>query len=240
MIAVGAAVALFGALAAPRASPPPLGHISAAEGTVLIKHAVGDIAGTFVLTGPGAIGATVEPGDILETQDRSRVEIEFPDRSVLRLGPGAKLELVEAHFAGARAARKLTARLLLGKLWAKVTSALHGEDRFHVETENAVAGVRGTTFRVDANRDKSVLVRVYDGEVAVAKNAPRPEESGERREVEGPQEVTREQWEKLVGRQMQIRISADGTPGEPEPFSRDEERDDAFVRWNLQRDEAPR
>ena len=54
----------------------------------------------------------------------------------------------------------------------------------------------------------------------------------------GPQEVTREQWEKLVGKQMQIFIAADGTPGEPEEFPADVDKDDAFARWNQQRDAA--
>ena len=150
------------------------------------------------------------------------------------------IDVAEAHFGG-RSGRKLSARLFLGKLWAKVTSAIQGEQKFQVETENAVAGVRGTTFRVDANQDKSVLVRVYDGEVAVAQGAPAgAPKQGERREVPGPQEVTRDQWEKLVGRQMQILISADGTPGNPEPFSPDVDQDDPFARWNLQRDAAPK
>ena len=116
---------------------------------------------------------------------------------------------------------------------------LQGEQKFEVETENAVAGVRGTTFRVDANDDKSVLVRVYDGSVAVGKGAAQAgSPGGERREVAGPQEVTREQWEKLVGKQMQIFIAADGTPGEPEEFPADVDKDDAFARWNQQRDAA--
>ncbi len=186
------------------------------------------------------IGAAVGQGDTLETREGARLEIRFADGSVLRLGPGAKLQLSEAHFGG-RTGRKLSARLFLGKLWAKVTSAIQGEQKFQVETENAVAGVRGTTFRVDANQDKSVLVRVYDGEVAVAQGAPAgAPKQGERREVPGPQEVTRDQWEKLVGRQMQILISADGTPGNPEPFSPDVDQDDPFARWNLQRDAAPK
>jgi hypothetical protein len=186
------------------------------------------------------VGATVGQGDTIETGQGARLEIRFADESVLRLGPGAKLQLREAHFGGVRA-RKLSARLFLGKLWAKVTSAIQGEQRFQVETENAVAGVRGTTFRVDANGDKSVRVRVYDGEVAVAPGLPAAgQQHGERREVPGPQEVTRAQWEKLVGRQMQISISADGTPGEPEPFSPEADQDDPFARWNLQRDAAPR
>ena len=156
---------------------------------------------------------------------------------MLRLGPRAKVQLAEAHFGGA-ARRKFSARLFFGKLWAKVTSVIQGEQKFQIETENAVAGVRGTTFRMDANQDKSVLVRVYDGTVAVGTGPPLGAPARERREVEGPREVTREQWEKLVGRQMQILISADGTPGDPEEFSPDVDKDDPFGRWNLQRDAA--
>jgi hypothetical protein len=186
------------------------------------------------------VGATVGQGDTVETRDSTRLEIRFSDGSVLRLGAKSKLQLAEAHFSGGPARRRLNARLFFGKLWAKVTSVIQGEQKFQVETENAVAGVRGTSFLVDANADKSVLVRVYDGSVAVAKNVPLDAEKrqGARREVPGPQEVTRDQWEKLVGRQMQIFISADGTPGDPEEFSPEVDKDDPFARWNQQRDAA--
>jgi hypothetical protein len=182
-------------------------------------------------------GAPLIQGDTIETRAASRLEIRFSDGSVLRLGPSSKLQLTQALFGGP-ARRKLNARLFFGKLWAKVVSVIQGEQKFEVETENAVAGVRGTTFRVDANDDKSVLVRVYDGSVAVGKGAPAGVAPGERHEVPGPQEVTREEWEKLVGQQMQIRIAPDGTPGEPESFSPDVDKDDPFARWNQERDAA--
>ena len=222
---------LLGALAAPELlAQGRTAQVSALEG-----RAVRTRAG---VRGELRLGTAVGQGDTLETEEGARLEIRFSDASVLRLGPRARLRLAEAHFRGGAAKRRLSARLFFGKLWAKVTSAIQGEQKFEVETENAVAGVRGTTFRVDANPDKSVLVRVYDGQVAVGKSAPAGR-GGERREVPGPQEVTREQWEKLVGRQMQILISADGTQGEPEPFSPDADQDDPFVRWNRQRDAAP-
>ena len=185
------------------------------------------------------VGVPVDQGDTIETREGSRLEIRFSDGSVLRLGPSSRLQLAEAHFGGSAARRKLNARLFFGRLWAKVTSVIQGDQKFQIETENAVAGVRGTTFRVDANADKSVLVRVYDGSVAVGKGASAAVQPGEEgREVPGPQEVTREEWEKLVGKQMQIFVAADGTPGEPQPFSRDADKDDAFARWNQQRDAA--
>jgi len=122
-----------------------------------------------------------------------------------------------------------------------VAKAVGGESRFEVQTENAVAGVRGTTFRVDAARDKSVVVRVYSGTVAVAGGGlPRPEHRpGEpRHQVPGPQEVTREQWEKIVTTMMEVRVSAAGQPEEPRAFAL--ARDDAWETWNRERDEGKR
>jgi hypothetical protein len=186
-------------------------------------------------------GAALAEGDAVLTSDESRLEILFADQSVLRVGPKARLELTAAHFGRTPEERKLSARLLFGKIWAKVTHVLRGESNFQIETENAVAGVRGTTFRVDAKTDKSVLVRVYAGAVAVARNAPsyavaKPGEP--RREVAGPEEVSRDQWEHLVGKQMEIAIGPDGTPGQPQKFSAASEADDDWVQWNQQRDQA--
>jgi hypothetical protein len=190
---------------------------------------------------PLLVGAGVGQGDIISTADDTRLELKFSDNSVLRLGPKAKIQLTEAHFAGGAAKRKMSAKLFFGNLWAKVTSVIQGEQKFQVETENAVAGVRGTTFRVDARTDKSVLVRVYAGAVAVAKNIPiyaTGKPGDPRREVPGPDEISREQWEKIVGKQMQILIAADGTPGEPEKFALDVDKDDAWAKWNEKRDAA--
>jgi hypothetical protein len=147
-----------------------------------------------------------------------------------------------------------------------------------------VAGVRGTTFRVDASKDRSVVVRVYSGTVAVASGPiPRPEHAGaagegqpsrdaatpdgqpaqaggapdarpdqagaapdrggkaaggkrERRQVAGPHEVTREQWERIVTTMMQVRVAADGTPAEPEQFAL--AKADEWETWNRERDAA--
>lgn len=180
-----------------------------------------------------AIGAAVSQGDIITTGDDARLELKFADASLLRIGPRAKLQISAAHFGGGPAKRQMTARLFFGNIWARVTSAIQGEQKFQIETENAVAGVRGTTFRVDARRDKSVLVRVYAGAVAVAKNAPTYANGkpGERHEVDGPDEVSRDKWEKIVGRQMQILIAADGTPGEATRLADADEKADDLGSW---------
>ena len=180
-----------------------------------------------------AVGAAVSQGDIITTGDDARLELKFADASLLRIGPKAKLQISAAHFGGGPAKRQMTARLFFGNIWARVTSAIQGEQKFQIETENAVAGVRGTTFRVDARQDKSVLVRVYAGAVAVAKNVPlyASGKPGERHEVRGPDEVSRDKWEKIVGKQMQILIAADGTPGEPGKLAEADEKADDLGSW---------
>lgn len=226
----GAAAALAALLAAHRlAAAPHTAQVTALDGRATRTRAPGRPQ-------PLSLGDAVGQGDLLETQADARLELKFADDSVLRLGPAARVLLTEAHFGAGPARRRLSARLFFGNIWARVTSLIQGEQKFQVETENAVAGVRGTTFRVDARSDKSVLVRVYAGAVAVARNTQAGGAPGPRHEVAGPEEVTRARWEKIVGRQMQIVIAADGTPGEPEAVPADADKDDAWARWNEARD----
>ena len=188
-----------------------------------------------------AQGSALREGDEVETRKRTRLELTLADGSVVRMGPLSRVTLETAAFARSGGDRKVSARLLVGKVWANVARAVGGDSRFEVKTDNAVAGVRGTTFRVDAAHDKSVVVRVYSGTVAVAGGSlPRPEHKpGEpRRQVQGPQEVTREQWEKIVTTMMEVRVSAVGQPEEPQAFAL--APDDAWESWNRERDEGKR
>ena len=190
-----------------------------------------------------AIGAPVFEGDVLETARRTRLEVKLADQSVVRLGPASRAVMQAARFGSTVEDRKVSAKLVVGQVWANVAKAIGGEARFEVQTENAVAGVRGTTFRVDAARDRSVVVKVYSGTVAVAAGPiPRPDHAGgdeqkptQRKQIAGPQEVSREQWEKIVTSMMQVKVSADGKPSEPEQFAMAETGDE-WEAWNRERD----
>jgi len=249
--ALGAAALVAIAVARPAAATAP------APGGATAPVPAGTItflSGEATRTAGGAtaklsVGSAVYQGDQVETLRRTRLELTLSDASVLRLGPLSKVELDAAAFGASADDRKVSAKLRVGNVWASVTKALGGEARFEVKTENAVAGVRGTTFRVDASQDKSVVVRVYSGTVAVAAGPlPRPDHAGAaadpaarpgkpgRQQVAGPQQVTREQWEKIVTGMMQVRVAADGSPSEPEKFALAEA--DEWETWNRQRDEA--
>jgi hypothetical protein len=218
------------AWAAPgRAAPAPAGSV-----TFLSGEATRQADGRSEKL---ALGRLVHQGDLVETGARTRLELTLPDRSVIRLGPGSKLRLTTAVFGRGAEDRSVSASLLVGQIWAKVEKAVGGESRFEVQTRNAVAGVRGTTFRVDARQDRSCVVKVYSGAVAVAAGpVPRPGHAQERRQVPGPQPVSREQWERLVGKMMQLAVSADGSPGEPEAFALAAPDADPWEAWNRERD----
>jgi len=230
-----AAAALVAALAAvpARAAPrTPAGTVTFVAGDA---RAGGRVE-------PLAVGVKVYAGDVLETGRRTRLEVRLEDRSLLRLGPLSRATVEVASFGKSVEDRKVQAKLLLGQVWANVAKAVGGEARFEVRTENAVAGVRGTTFRVDAAKDRSVVVKVYSGTVAVAAGAiPRPahaEPRPERRQVAGPEEVSREQWERIVTSMMAVRVSADGIATEPEAFALAESGGDEWEEWNRARDAA--
>lgn len=235
--AVGVGVAVLGALLAGpvtwAASPAAAGSV-----TFLAGEATRSAGGRATAL---ATGAAIFQGDVIETGRRTRLELTLADASVLRLGPGSRVELDTAAFGASAEDRKISSRLRVGTVWAHVTRALGGEARFEVKTDNAVAGVRGTTFRVDASRDRSCVVKVYSGAVAVAAGPlPRREHLGgapdqsERKPVAGPQQVSRAEWERIVTGMMQVRVAADGTPGEPEQFALAEA--DEWEQWNRAQD----
>jgi hypothetical protein len=261
LVAAAAAGAAVLAAAVALAAPPSAGSV-----TFLVGQATRTVAGKAE---PLKVGSPVAEGDVLETQKRTRLEVKLADGSVLRVGPSSMATIQSASFGKTVDERKVSAKLLVGKVWANVAKAVGGEQRFEVQTENAVAGVRGTTFRVDAATDKSVVVKVYSGTVAVAAGPiPRPEHGGgqpdvepagpaaapggesgaatppapapakkrERRQISGPAQVTREQWEKIVTSMMEIRVSAAGVPSEPETFAMAPAGKDEWEEWNRSRD----
>jgi hypothetical protein len=167
-------------------------------------------------------GAEVELDDTLRTGADGNVKLTLTDQSVLVLGPESELVVERAEF-GSQERSRVSLKLLVGGVWAKVKKAIAGSDStFEVSAARAVAGVRGTIFRVDATplivgtrppKIRETVVRVTEGRVAVnaqvKKAAAKPPPKGPRVAVPGPTEVTAEEWEKRfvelqAGRQVRI------------------------------------
>jgi len=195
-------------------------------------------------------GAEVASGSLLKTGEGSRAELTFSDGSVVRVGPASQLKVEGAAFDGKSKEVKVEATLVAGSAWAKVAKLVGDDSKFQVKTANAVAGVRGTVFRVNVDRDEATVVKVYNGAVAVAAPLIASEQvvadngspiRSDRKEIKPPLvEVTPKEFEQIIGKMMQIRIAKDQSvqSAAPVPFSTEEDTkgEPEWVRWNSERD----
>ena len=190
------------------------------------------------------IEAFLKSGCEVSTGEKSLLELALPDNSIIRFAENTRFKLLQTDVDDT-GVRNVKISVTLGKVWSNVRKSLGGKGGFEVSCENAVAGVRGTIYRMDVEADKSALVKVYDGEVSVAgvkpvsqmaptvTGAPKPV-SGPK-VIDGPKPVSMKQWVYIVKSMQQIQIRTDGKAEEPKDFTEAEDRD-AWVDWNKARD----
>lgn len=204
---------------------------------------------------PLRMGSYLYPEDEIRTQGQSRIEIQFPDHSLIRFDEKTTVRLKKVLFDIPTNSRNIKVEMTLGKCWANVRKIFGSKKTFEVASANAVAGVRDTIWRMNVTKDKSTLIKVYEGVVQVYNPFGQPEYKLEREgvktpgEVAGPQEVSppyqevsREEWEEIVLQQMmQVIIPPKGKPSKPSRFNMEEDLKEEWVRWNQKRDkELPR
>ncbi len=153
------------------------------------------------------VGSDIELKDTLKVSG-GNLKFELNDGSQIALADKSELFIDDAKFEG-QDCTSFLGTLKAGSLWTKVKKLLGGA-KYEVKTERAVAGVRGTIFRIDADTlikaakgRHATLVRVTEGVVrvnpskaAAATMKSQVKKGGERKEVPGPREVTEDEWEK--------------------------------------------
>jgi hypothetical protein len=224
------------------AKPPVTVKINKGEARVTL------LEGTAQVVCPGQKGIrNLKTNDLLgsgcdaNTGEKSRMELLLPDNSIIRFADNTRFKILQADVADA-GKRDVKIFVTIGKIWSNVRKALGGKGGFEVSCQNAVAGVRGTVYRMNVEDDKSALVKVYDGEVAVSAAAAAakvqktpafgpPQPVAGPTKVAGPKPVSMEEWVYIVKSMQQIRIKSDGRAEEPKDFTEAEDRD-AWVDWN--------
>jgi hypothetical protein len=195
-------------------------------------------------------GQELRAGSVVKTGEGARAELTFPDGSVVRVGPNAELKIDGSSFDGKTKEVKVAATLVGGQAWAKVAKLVGDESQFNLKTNNAVAGVRGTVFRVNVDRDEATVVKVYNGAVAVSAPliASAPEATGptgpiaqDRKPIADPfTEVSKKEFEHILGKMMSIRIPKGSSVAAAAPVTftpeEDVQQEPEWVRWNSERD----
>ncbi len=200
-----------------------------------------------------AAGTPLKKGDVLKKDqevrvgEKSRIEIRFPDGTVMRFSEKSSVNLNDVFYNKQSGSKSVKVGLSVGKLWANVRKLTTSDSNVEVRTSNAVAGVRGTVYRVNVDEDKSAMVKVYDGSVYVA-NPPREATTPagalqQPVQVSGPHqvsppyhEVTMDEWHVIVQSFQQITISPQGVASKPQDFNAQEDAAEDWVKWNQERD----
>ena len=119
-----------------------------------------------------ATGAKVTVGDSIVAGEDGKVDLRFTDGSLLTVGPSSHVEVARfAPKAGGGGGEALLS-LLSGIIKLIVNDGTRW-GRFAVQTETAVASVRGTEWLVEAAKDASAVL-VLTGSVEVASRNPGP------------------------------------------------------------------
>lgn len=187
-------------------------------------------------------------GDTIQTSGDSRIEIRLPDNSYIRFGEKTQFILESASLNSQKTVRDISVKIFFGRVWAKASKLFAGRGRFAISTRTAVAGVRGTVYRMNVNEDSSAVVKVYYGEVLVSSaGKSTKQESGPQKmqgpkpvsgphPIPGPHAVSLKEWTHIVSSMQQIIIKPDGTASKPFRFSPEADEDE-WVQWNKRRDE---
>ncbi|XDD55558.1 lipoprotein LipL45 [Leptospira sp. WS4.C2] len=144
----------------------------AADLSAVVVFAVGDskIQHADQTEEKAQLGALLKSGDNVVTGDNGKVDIQFTDGSSIRISPKSAIDFAKLSQDNSGTTDTQIA-LVSGKVFAKVNKAKK-EDNFTVVTPTAIAGVRGTSFIVEAAEGKPAKVKVVEGAVAFAPRVP--------------------------------------------------------------------
>lgn len=106
----------------------------------------------------------VEAGAVVKTAEKSFVKLVFIDKSQMNVGPNSEMRI--ESFSGKDSG---VIDLVKGKIRSQVTKdylQMKDKDRskLFIKTDNAVMGVRGTSFEISTNKNNTWVV-LFEGEV---------------------------------------------------------------------------
>jgi hypothetical protein len=114
---------------------------------------------------PVEIGLTLKQNDVLKTSDLSFCDIKLGG-SLVRIK--VKSDVMLSFLSANDGIEDVGMELGIGKILCKPKKLLKSE-KFVVKTHTAVAGVRGTSFIVEADRNNTTRIKVFDGMMKVSK-----------------------------------------------------------------------
>lgn len=183
-------------------------------------------------------------GDKVKTLEKTRAEIKLEAGKVIRLDENTTVDLVKLVEESQNKV-ETDIKLEQGNLWAKV-GKLGENAELKVESPIAGASIRGTTFRVGVAIDGTTQLNVYEGAVEVYNPMQKatgpitrieaPREVAKPGYIEGPKEVSLDEWTYIVKEMQKFTISPSGAKQVVKFSKKDSDEQSDWVKWNQEMD----
>ena len=116
----------------------------------------------------GLQGQTLATGDSIRAAKDAAAIVTYFEGSTTAIEDEAEIVLSKIEKNPNGVTTEISTQIVVGKTWTKVARLLDPASSFAMETQSAVAVVRGTEFAVGVNPDGSTVVTTGEGEVALA------------------------------------------------------------------------
>jgi hypothetical protein len=193
------------------------------------------------------VNTEVLSGDQVRTYQKSRAELDLAKLDIIRLAPRTIIDIIKLYEETKENKINTSIKIEKGELWASVHQVEANTD-FDISAPITAAAITGTVLRFKVDDDTTTQLKVYKGEVRIT-NAPEktdliptslvPQQIPGPYPIEGPREVSMEEWVYIVQSMQQITINRQGKVISSGKFSqKDRDERDPWVNWNKQRDLA--
>jgi ferric-dicitrate binding protein FerR (iron transport regulator) len=119
-----------------------------------------------------ALGGEIRLGDSLRTGPGGRLKLLFDDHSILILAEKSTIEVTRHVYDAAAGRRDSLFRLYEGKVRAVVEQLFSAPSEFQIESQTAVAGVKGTDFE-EHYKKPCTTVYSHRGDVSARNSNPK-------------------------------------------------------------------
>jgi len=109
----------------------------------------------------------VYSGDRIKTFLSSRVELNMPDGSVIKVNQNSIFEVKTIKTKAHDNEDKMSFSLFGGSLWAQFKKLVSTRQTREIESPSAVVAIRGTILDMKVDQNEATRVRVFEGRVAV-------------------------------------------------------------------------
>jgi hypothetical protein len=157
------------------------------------------------------INMPIVAGDRIRTTLNSRVELEMPDGSIIKVNENSTFDVKELKTAETDREDKMSFTLWAGNIWAQFKKVVSSRQVREIESPSAVVAIRGTILGIDVDQEQTTTVRVFEGSVSVLS-----------KEIEG---------EVIVGMNQESTVRRGTAPTSPQMFQPDQESQEEGQRF---------